>query len=264
MFSKSRTQKLFFIFVLLVFLLGFINLFFWNTFRNDTFILLQPIFEFLKDSNLFLGICQNDRNLLIDVQNLRDENQKLFKKIKILDDLKKENNFLRKVSQIQDLKEIRKVLAKPLFYLEKDIIVLNVGEEDGIKTKMNVFNKYGFFCGWIKKTTQNFSYLKQVKFAEFELPVKIGEKEISGILVKKDNEFWIDLVPQDQEIREGDFVVSKSFLNDEVVIPENLLLGKVDLVKKNDISSFQEIKFSFGCREDEAFYFILLRDYEEI
>jgi len=260
---RSQKRKFLWTFIFLILLVWTLNLFFWKPIQNRILVFFQPAFNFWRNFK-FLNVCPEAENLISEIQNLKEENQELLEKTKKAADLKKENDLLKRISQVQSLRAEPKVLTRLLFRPEKGIAVLDAGEKDKVKEKMSVLNEHGFFCGWIKKTTKNFSYLEEVEFVKSELPVKIGEEEIPGVLIRRNGAFWIDLVPQDRKVKKGDFVVSKFFSNGEIFIPENFLLGKVDSVKKNDLSSFQEIKFSFGCREDEPLYLILLKDYEEI
>ncbi|GAJ07137.1 unnamed protein product, partial [marine sediment metagenome] len=51
---------------------------------------------------------------------------------------------------------------------------------------------------------------------------------------------FLDLVPQDKEINRGDLIITTSLSG----LPKNLLIGKVETIKKSDISPIQKADVS--------------------
>jgi len=243
-----------FIFVLII-----TNFYFFDFLKDKTYsFLFNPLSETFRKINF-----NNDHKQ--EYNFVYEENKKLISELAKYQIIKEENQFLREVNKIKDFTEKQKILVSPIFLSSKDILVIDRGFKQSVREKMIALNKNGYICGCIDKTTDNFSYLKLISGIEFKIPIKIKsvEGETNGILIKKNKSFLINLIPQNKKVKEGDIVSTKFFKNDNFFIPENILLGKVISIKRDDLSSFQEIEIILGCMLEEK-YLILLDSYEEI
>ncbi|MDP2820847.1 MAG: rod shape-determining protein MreC [bacterium] len=261
-FIRKEKNKYLYLFLFVLFLI--IGNFYFFGFLKDRFysFFYESIYKTFQAWNF-----NNEYKQEID--SLRAENEKLISIIGRLQEIEKENLTLKEINKIKNFAETEKVLANPLFVSDKGVIVLNAGSEQNIKEKMSVINKDGYFCGWINRITENFSYLKMLLAIDFKIPVKISSLEkteagfVEGVLERKNNSFLITLIPHDKEIKVGDLVFTKSFMNKEILISDDILIGKVVSAKKDDASSFQEIEISISCGLEEN-YLILLNNYGEI
>lgn len=242
-----------------IFLLIITNFYFFDFLKDRVYsFFYNPLYETFKKINF-------NNNYNQEPNFIYEENKKLISELAEYQIIKEENQFLRETNKIKDIAEKEKILVSPIFLSSADILVIDKGFKQGVREKMIALNKNGYICGSVDKITDNFSYLKLLSGIEFKLPVKIKsfEEETNGILIKKNKSFLINLIPQNKKIAEGDMVFSKFFKNENFFIPENILLGKVVSVKRDDISSFQEIEIILGCMLEEN-YLILLDDYGEI
>ena len=89
---------------------------------------------------------------------------------------------------------------------------------------------------------------------------RVGEEglaeDISGLVKGKGNfQLFLDLVPKEKEIKEGDLIITSSLGG---VFPKGLLVGQIQKIKKSDIEPFQqaEIKPAFEIKELEAVFII--------
>ena len=259
-----RKEKNRFLYVFLFLLLLIIGNFYFFGFFKD------KVYSFFYESIYkTFGAWNFNQKFNQEIDFISKENEKLISILGQCREIEKENLFLKEAGKIKDFSEVEKFLAKQLFVADKGILVLNAGFSQKIREKMYVVNEDGYFCGWIKKTTENFSYLKLLSAIDFKIPVKINYLEkaeaepVEGVLTSKNNSFLITLVPHDKEIKQGDLVYTKSFTSQEILVPENIFIGNVVSVKKDDASSFQEIEIKISCGLEEN-YLILLNNYGEI
>jgi rod shape-determining protein MreC len=261
-FVKKEKNKYHYLFLFVLFLvIG--NFYLFSFFKNSFYsFFYESIYKTFRTWNFNDEFKQN-------IETIQRENEKLISMLGRMQEIEKENLALKEINKIKNFAEAEKVLANSLFVSDKGIIILNVGSEQNVKEKMSVVNKDGYFCGWINRTMENFSYLKLLSAINFKIPVKISSLEktdlgfVEGVLEKKNNSFLITLVPRDEEIKAGDLVFTKSFMNKEILIFNDILIGKVVSAKKDDASSFQEITISISCGLEEN-YLILLNNYGEI
>jgi rod shape-determining protein MreC len=88
------------------------------------------------------------------------------------------------------------------------------------------------------------------------LDAKIQEKDAFGLIKGKGNsKIWLDLVPHDKEISQGDLIVTSSLGG---IFPSGLLIGEIAEIRKDDTEPFQqaEIKSKFNLKEINLLFVI--------
>lgn len=109
----------------------------------------------------------------------------------------------------------------------KNLIVLSFGAKQGVKVNDPVFWE-GFLLGQIRSVADESSEAKTVFDASWQIPVRIGEKQIDGMFqggsIPK-----IVMIQADKEVNAGDLVISVS--RD---FPYGIKLGELGEVEKAD------------------------------
>jgi len=241
--------------VLVIFLFVFLNLGpISSKVKNFFYLISEPAQKWLwqKGNNL-----SNFFETISEIKSLKKESDNLKLKIKTLEsenlvliELKKENEILRKALEIGLKKDFKLVFAQVIGKdVSQDSILIDQGSKDGVRVGLPVITQQKTLVGKISQVYENFSKVQLLSNKESSFDAKISEKEIYGIVKGKGNfKFYFDLIPKDQELKEGDFLVTSALGG---VFPPGLLIGEIKEVKKSDVELFQkaEIKPAFDITE---------------
>lgn len=251
-----------FIVLLFLFLLSLNLTFLGNEVKNLLYLASFPIQEKLWR----LGYNISDfLKFIFEMKTLKKENEKLELKLQellaenaYLKELKNENEFLRESLNIGLEKEFELVLAKTTEKdFSSDLITINKGSDDGISEGMPVITQQKVLVGKINKVYRNFSKVMLISHKESLFPVKISETDILGVIKGRGNlDIFLDSVPQENEIKEGDLIITTALTE---VFPEGLLVGEIEEVKKSDIDIYQkaEVKPFFDIKKIENLFVII-------
>ncbi len=195
-----------------------------------------------------------------ELNELNFKNQEFLAEIAGLQELKKENEFLRKALDVGLEKEFQLELAQVISKdISEDSILINRGAEDGIAEDFPVITAQKLLLGKIGKVYQNFSEVILISNKESSFDAEIREKEIYGMVKGKGGfEVSFDLVPKDKEISEGDLIVTSALGG---VFPQGFLVGEIKGVRKSDVEQFQtaEIKPGFNLENLDYLFVITNR-----
>jgi len=204
-------------------------------------------------------------------EELKLKNQELISQIAQLVELKKENKVLREALEIGLEKEFKLSLAEVVSKdISQDSILINKGSKDGIANNSPVITQQKTLVGKIGEVYENFSRVILISNKESSFDAKIlapyqtegfgagsdPENDISGVVNGKGNlQLFLDFVPQEKEIKEGDFIVTTSLGG---IFPKGLLVGQIGKVLRSDIEPFQQAKIrpAFDIRELETVFII--------
>lgn len=252
-YLSPRKFKIFLValLVLLVVLFGFfeaeVKNFFYSKSESTQKILWDSgskTSEFLK--RIFRTEIINEEN-----KKLREENQKLLYQIALLKDFEKENKILREALDLGFQKEFKLKLADVLIKdIFRDIIIIDKGLQDGIREGMPVITQERVLVGKVGEVENNFSRVVLISDPSNSFPAKLKENVVGVVKGKGNLELLLEKIPREVDVKEGDIVTTvywgeifpKASLGE--IFPKNLLVGKINEVKKTDISPFQEIKAS--------------------
>jgi len=244
--------------ILLILLLNFYQ----KEVKNFFYLISTPFQKFLwktgdQISDFFEAFSE--------IKNLKRENEEL--KIKIneslaeissLKELKKENEILRGALKIGLEKEFKlaftQIIGKEI---GKDIISVDKGLKDGILEGQPVITEQKVLVGKVSEVYKNFSRVKLITDKEISFDGEIEEKEVIGLVKGKGNfNLYLDLVPREKEIEEGDLIITSALGG---IFPKDLLVGKVKKIKKSDIEPIQQAEISplFSIEELEKVFVIL-------
>jgi len=204
--------------------------------------------------------------LITEIKNLKREKEELKLKIQeliaqnlSLKELEKENKVLRESLEIGLEKEFKLSLAEVVSKdISQDSILINKGSKDGIANNSPVITQQKTLVGKIGEVYENFSRVILISNKESSFDAKISdpENDISGVVNGKGNlQLFLDFVPQEKEIKEGDFIVTTSLGG---IFPKGLLVGQIGKVLRSDIEPFQQAKIrpAFDIRELETVFII--------
>lgn len=190
-------------------------------------------------------------------EELKLKNQELLAQIALLKELRKENEVLREALNIGLQKEFKLALAEVIGKdISEDLILINKGSEDGILKDMPVVTQGKVLLGKIGEVYKNFSKVILLSNQESTVLVKVEDGEIKGVVKGEGNfKILLDNIPLNQEIKEGDLVVTAALGGN---FPKGLLVGQVKEVKKSDVEPFQqaEILPFFDIKELEIVFII--------
>jgi len=184
------------------------------------------------------------------IVSLRRENRELQSEISRLENLEKENIFLKEALDLELEEEFDLLFSKVIGRdLDRNFLVLNKGEKDGLEEGMTVITSKNSLVGKIEKVLPNFSYLRLILDRESSFDGHVKGKENSyGVIRGEGDRLILDLIPREAKIEEGDRVVTLPLGG---IYPEGILVGVVEEVVREDAEAFLQAFFrpEFNPRE---------------
>lgn len=175
----------------------------------------------------FTGFFVKKERFFDENIQLKKENENLKAELQGL----KIENFQAKISQDGFLTV--KVFSTYPFNIKSQITV-NAGEAQGIKKLMPALFGKNILVGQVSETSKNYSSIQTIFDPNWQLPVRIGEKEINGLL-QGGNEPKITFIEKDKPIVVGDAVYSA-----KQGFPLGLKVGEISEVKESAPGVFKE------------------------
>ncbi len=207
-------------------------------------------------SNFFWGILTSG-DLKERVDELEKRNQALFSQIISLKEIEDENQTLRTALGLGLENDYSLTLAKIIGKdISQDYILINKGGEDGILENMPVITEEKVLVGRIVEVYDKFSKVMLISSTKSSLDAKIISSSASGVIKGLGNlKIYFDLLPREEVINNEDIIITDSISG---IFPENLLIGKVKKVIKNDVESFQqaEVESTFNLSSAENLFVI--------
>jgi len=255
---QKRQLLLIVILVLLVFSLNLFQI----QVRDFFYSLSNSIQEafWLTGSNIsdfFGGIFRKD-DLVIEIKTLRLENQRLLAELAELKTLKEENKTLREALEIGLVEDFQLAFAKVTGRdATQDSILIDKGSIDGLSEGLSVITEQRVLLGKIDEVYKNFARVTLISNKKSVFDAEILERNIEGLVRGQGNQrIYLDLIPRDKTLKEGDLVVSSSLGG---VYPKGLLVGLIREVRQDDVNPFQQAEISsfFKLRELRNVFIIL-------
>jgi len=178
---------------------------------------------------------END-DLKLTIEQLLAENMSL-------QETKKENEFLREALEIGLPKEFRLALAEVISKdINQDCVLIDLGAKDGLLEGMPVITQQKTLLGKIIEVYDSFSRVMLISHQESSFDAGVVDSNITGVIKGKGSfEIEFDLVPKDEEVVEGDLIVSSALGG---LYPQGLLVGQVKKIEQSDIQPFYQIEVS--------------------
>lgn len=176
-------------------------------------------------------------------EELSFSNQNLLSEIAQLHALEKENESLRKALELDLKKDFQLALAEVIGKnISEDILVINKGLKNGIFEGMPVINEGKVLIGKIADVSENFSNVILISNRESSFDVKIQAIEVNGLIKGKgDLQLFLDLIPENQKIQEGDLITTTALGG---IFPKGILVGKIQKILRSDVKPFQQAEVS--------------------
>ena len=191
-------------------------------------------------------------NLKNKLNELTLKNQELIAKIISSEALEKENEVLREALGIGLQKEFKLALSQVIGKdISQDFILIDKGVRDGLLKDMPIITEQNVLVGRVSEVYDRFSKVMLISHKDSSLDAGFG-------IVRGRGNFNLlfDLIPREQEIFQGDIVVTSGLGND---FPKGLLVGQIKEVKKSDVEPFQqaEIEPAFNISQLKKVFIIL-------
>lgn len=239
----------------------FLN-FYQKEIKNGFYAMSAPIQRFFwqtgtKTSDFFATIYRI-KQLKEENERLERKNLELLSEIVFSEELKKENEALRNILDMNPRKNFQLIPAEAIGKdIGTDSILINKGSEDGVFPGMPVITPQKEILGKISGVYGNFSRIVLISNQTSSFAVKVlSDKDISGLVRGKGNfNIFLDLVSQGSELKEGDVLRTDSAGGS---YPAGLLVGEISKVKKNDAEPFQQAEISpfFNIRKTDVLFVI--------
>jgi rod shape-determining protein MreC len=229
--------------------------------RNFFYLVSAPAQKWLwqKGAQLssFFETISEIKNLKKELDDEKLKNKELLSENLALIELKKENETLRDALGIGLKKDFKFIFSQVIGKdVSQDSILIDRGLKDGIKVGLPVITQQKTLVGKISRVYENFSEVMLISNKKSSFDAKILNTETYGIVKGGGNfKLYFDLIPQDQKISGGDFLVTSALGR---VFPPGLLIGEVKEIKRSDVELFQkaEIKPAFNVKELEFLFVI--------
>jgi len=171
-------------------------------------------------------------------EKLREERDWLLSELVRLREVERENAFLRKELEIGDPDELHRIAAQ---VIAKDpsgtgsYVIINRGCADGI-AKGNYMTLPGrILAGKVVECSAHTAHIMLVYDRESRIEVRFQESGSSGILRGDFGlTLFVDLIPRDAAIREGEIVVSTGLGG----VPAGFFIGTVSGIETGDAELF--------------------------
>lgn len=230
--------------------------------KNFFYLISSPIQKTLwrAGNNLsdFFEVISEIEKLKKENEELLLKNQALLSENTRLKELKKENEVLREALEIGLEKEFKLLLSEIRGKdISQDTLLINKGSKDGISKGFPVITQQKALIGKIGEVYENFSKVILISNKESSFDVKISDSDIRGVIKGKGNlKLFLDLVPREKEIKEGNLVVTTVLGG---IFPKGLLVGEIKEVLKSDIQPWQgaKIKPAFDIKELETLFILI-------
>lgn len=186
-------------------------------------------------------------SLISNINSLSNENQSLQAQIL---QLKEQANFVD--YQGQNYIRVRTYSNYP--FNNKNQILIAAGIKDGLRQGQTALPQPGIFLGAVILTEENKAKVRTIFDFNWELPVKVGEEKIDGLLIGGHTPS-VTLISKSKNVQIGDPITLAS-----PDFPIGLTIGLVREVLKDKEDLFQEAKIRFSYNLSEINYLYILQN----
>lgn len=172
---------------------------------------------------------------------LESKNFELLSKISELENIKSENEVLRKILRTPEINKYKLSLGSIYtwsFGPDGYVVLLNKGFEDGISEGDIVISDEQILIGRVSEVQRNFSKILVVTDANFKATAKVVGLNTVGIVNGASREgLRFELITQNDLIKDGDIVVT----NGNDIFPDSLIIGRVRKVEFTESQVFKKV-----------------------
>ena len=180
-----------------------------------------------KNNTFFADI----NNIKTENEELKNRNSELEKQLREMEIIKAENSTLKQYVNLSE--KYTNYTTTPATVIDKDIsnymrnIIINVGDEDGIKPKMVVISDEGL-VGFVVSTTKNTSKVQTIFDPASSVSATITTSRDSVICkgdLNLENEIRMTYIPTDASIVVGDNIETSGMGG---IFPKGINIGKIE------------------------------------
>ena len=181
------------------------------------------------------------RDLLKENEEIRRELAELYIKQSKVNSLEEQNELLKKELDFVREEDINTVAAKIITGVSDELsksVVINRGSNDNIEKGMAVVAEDGVMIGKIWEVHTDYSKVLLLTDNKSKVAATIQNTDRTTGLIEGQFglSFAMTNIPQDQEVYEGDLIVTSGL---EGKIPKDLLIAKVDSVNQVESEIFK-------------------------
>jgi rod shape-determining protein MreC len=238
---KKNNRFLFIFFLLVIFLLVSFFTSASSVIKNTTFKITGPLQEKIteKGSGFFetFSAFKNTNALKDEVKKLRVENKKLLVELSKMEEIRQENQIIRKVVDIEIKEDEKRVIANVLGKDLSGFQIIISHKKNNLEIGDPVLTPEGVLIGRIIESygTSSKVLLLASKESSFEVKVQNDDAPIGIINGTEDEFLLLDLIPQDEKIEVGDRVVT---LPIEETVVKGIFIGEIVEVIRDDVDNF--------------------------
>lgn len=226
MIKKRNHKKKIIIIIFILFF--FFSFFFQNNIKEFFYYIFSPVQKYFWTMGGKTYLIFENRD---EFKELREENAHLLYKLKNIDICVEENKELKSALGLEIEKDFdlffSQIVSKKI---SEDILIINKGKNDGIMENMPAITAEKILAGKITKTYDNFSEVSLISKKDFVTDVLID----NNLAITKgygNFNLKIDMISSLSEPKKDSIVITSRMGG---VFPEGLLVGKIELIEKND------------------------------
>lgn len=201
-------------------------------------LILFFILNLFNVKELFYSLGENIQSSLWETDDdcILIENQELLSLIAKNEELKDENEFLRRSLGLKNYSEMDLISGRIISkdYMT-DSILINVGENDGVRVGFPVVITDNILIGKISEVYNNYSRANLLSLKDNSTDVTVNGA-VALAKGKGKEIITLEMFPWDKELNEGDIILTSSLGGN---YPAGLVVGKVKNHQKIDNEPFQ-------------------------
>lgn len=215
---------------------------------SNIFAPVQNAYVFIKNKLTSNEQQISDINRLKeDNQSLREENSKLKEAERELEILKSENNTLKEYLNLKnkytDYESIPAYIIEKTYSNYDKVIVINVGEKDGIKENQAVISESGL-VGHVISVTDNTAKVQTILDTASNVSASISTASDSILVkgtIKNNKQIKATNIPAEATILQGDAVTTSGLGG---IYPKGILIGTIKEVinTKNETDRYANVE----------------------
>lgn len=228
--------------------------------KNTFYVVTEPLQSCFREMNSSIAewevVFNNFKYLQTRIEKLERQKLKLLSETSKLEQIRKENEFLRKTLELEPQKDFKLQLVRVISKSpSQDQILVDKGFQQGVKKGMVVIDEQKSVWGKVTQAGEDFSRVTLTSHPDSKFSAKVKGKEIKGEIVGQGNlGLKFDLIPQGVKVNSGQVIITsilgKSF-------PQGLIVGKIQKVRQKDVKPFQQAQVEPYFDMNNSFLFII-------
>lgn len=184
----------------------------------------------------------NAKEIIQNNAKLKEENETLLGRTAELENLKRENQFLRTELGVSKKLNSKLLLAR-IFNIQKtplsSTILINKGRLDGVKKSMAVITAGNIMAGIVDQVFDNTSRILSLDDPRAKINARIQE---SNMLVstagKLGGNLMLELITNQEDVKESDLVITSGLDG----LPESLPMAKITKIESGKGNLFKKVE----------------------